>query len=307
MTTATLSTETISETIRSAFDFSVDKMPLSGPDNMKTPHYGLFRSDNMASVGKAVSRTYNPHTVDDICALAEAASEAFDGASSVQAHWRDGHYITVAPSNDQQRAVFDKRFVGAGAHEIRDDSDIYIPRLIIRAGYDGRAFTAQLGIYRLVCRNLAVIPVKGKSVSASIRHTSNLQNRVESLAEDFRSILANADDVAEAIDQANRQKVDMAAFIRKVYPLRDDASQRVQNAYAARVEAIMSRLYRERNALGLPSEDYGTATAWEAYNAVQGHVQHEARRNKRPSQFDRALMALEDPAVARAAELAFTA
>ena len=35
----------ISDQVRSAFDFTVDKFPLSGPENLPTDQYGLFRSD----------------------------------------------------------------------------------------------------------------------------------------------------------------------------------------------------------------------------------------------------------------------
>ena len=33
----------VSDKIRSTFNFSVDKFPLSGPDGMSTPLYGLFQ------------------------------------------------------------------------------------------------------------------------------------------------------------------------------------------------------------------------------------------------------------------------
>ena len=39
------------DVIKSEFDFEVNKFPLSGPDNMKTPFYGLFRSDDMSAIG----------------------------------------------------------------------------------------------------------------------------------------------------------------------------------------------------------------------------------------------------------------
>ena len=35
----------VSDQVRSTFNFTVDKFPLSGPDGMSTPLYGLFRSD----------------------------------------------------------------------------------------------------------------------------------------------------------------------------------------------------------------------------------------------------------------------
>ena len=46
----------VSDKIRSTFNFSVDKFPLSGPDGMSTPLYGLFRSDNSSLVGSNLSR-----------------------------------------------------------------------------------------------------------------------------------------------------------------------------------------------------------------------------------------------------------
>jgi hypothetical protein len=62
-----ISPNQISEFIRNAFDFSVIKLPLSGPDNMKTPWYGLFRDDLGESVGgSSVSQRYEPHRTSDV-------------------------------------------------------------------------------------------------------------------------------------------------------------------------------------------------------------------------------------------------
>ncbi len=63
--------DSVSETVRAAFPFSIDKLPLTGPDYLFTPHYGLFRSDTGASVGAAVRKGYQPHSTDDICASAK--------------------------------------------------------------------------------------------------------------------------------------------------------------------------------------------------------------------------------------------
>ena len=67
--------ENIVATIRQRYDFTVDKLPLRGPDNLNTPWYGLFRSDIGQPVGGgSVSERYMPHTTDDIVALVEAAA-----------------------------------------------------------------------------------------------------------------------------------------------------------------------------------------------------------------------------------------
>ena len=92
----------ISDQVRSAFDFTVDKFPLSGPENLPTDQYGLFRSDTGYIKGvTSVTKRYVPHSTDDVCALVEAAENTFDGDISVQTHWRKGHYVTVAPTQVQ--------------------------------------------------------------------------------------------------------------------------------------------------------------------------------------------------------------
>ena len=61
---------------------------------------------------------------------------------------------------------------------------------------------------------------------------------------------------------------------------------------------------RERQQTGRPTGSPGIVTAWEAFNGVQGYVQHDAKRHGRPSEFTRAIVALRDPAVVRAHDLA---
>lgn len=289
----------IAAQLKDTFPFSVDKYRLSGPDNLPTDHFGLFRSDSLACIGSAVRSGYEPHTLDDVSALVEASSEAFGGTSEIKARWFNGHFITVAPSADHQRSVWDHH---AKTGTLRD---VYIPRMIIKASYDGKAFSAEFGIYRLICRNLMAIPVQGKCISRKIRHTASLRDQMPNLIEDFRNVLSHGDNVHDAINAAQRKKVDMADFIREVYPINDDATPNTLGRAERRVEAIMSRLFRERNQLGIESTTPREATAWEAHNAIQGYVQHDAPRKKGPSDMDRIILSLGDKAVAKSGELAF--
>ena len=95
----------VSASVRSAFDFTVDKFPLFGPDNMPTDQYGLFRSDTGYLKGvKSVSPRYVPHTTDDVCALVDAAGEAFDGEIACNTHFRSGHYVSIQPTNADRRS-----------------------------------------------------------------------------------------------------------------------------------------------------------------------------------------------------------
>ena len=100
----TASASTVSDSVRSDFDFTVDKFPLFGPDNMKTDQYGLFRStDGYIDGVKSISSRYVPHSTDDVCALVEAASEAWDGEVECKTHWSRGHYVNIQPTKAERR------------------------------------------------------------------------------------------------------------------------------------------------------------------------------------------------------------
>lgn len=292
----TLSAPSVCDKIRTAFDFTVDKLPLSGPEGLRTPHYGLFRGDSGKCVGVACKRGYEPHTVDDVCALAEAAVGAFQGDADVRCLWREGHYVTVAPSAEYRRAIF-------------GTVDNIFPRLIIRAGYDGRAFNASLGYYRDLCKNLSIIRTAGSVVSDNIKHTHHLRDRLDDLQRTFARLAAGWDGVAETARQLDAQSIDLAGFIRQVYPLADGATDRSQRAYDRRTESIVRRILRERLETGRQTSGQfnGRASLWEAVNGVQGYVQHDMPRHGRPDILTRAIVALDDAAVSRAMELAIAA
>ena len=127
---------TATQTVRDSFNFNIEKFPLSGPDGMQTPWYGLFRSDNGEVVGEgSVTSRYVPHQTDDVIALVEAAESVFDESVSVRTHFRDGHFVTLEPSRDYRKAIF-------------GTSDNIFPRLFIRGCFDRKAFSASLEIGR---------------------------------------------------------------------------------------------------------------------------------------------------------------
>ena len=168
----------ISDVVRSTYNFSVDKFPLFGPENMKTDQYGLFRSDTGYLNGiKSVSPRYVPHTTDDVVALCEAASVAFNGVADVECYFRSGHYVVIRPTIEDRRNVF-------------GTVDSIWPRVIIRAGYDGQAFKASIGYYRDMCHNMHIVRATGRETSTVIRHTQNLRTHMDELIEQFGQIKA---------------------------------------------------------------------------------------------------------------------
>lgn len=295
-----VTSQSIADKINAAFPFSVDKFRLTGPEGLTTPHYGLFRSDDGACVGVACRKGYEPHTVDDVAALAEAASGAFSGECDVRCHWNDGHFVSVIPPVEYRESIYGTK-------------DNIFPRLWIRAGYDGRAFRGELGFYRDTCRNMArIMRAEGTaSISQSIKHTLHLRERLEDLQRIFCKLAASWDGVAETARHLESREVDLADFLRLVYPLSEDASRRTRGTHDRRIERIMRRVIRERQATGRPElKTYGRTflvSAWEALNGVQGYVQHDMPRHGRPGEMERALLALDDAAVSRALEVALAA
>jgi len=281
---------TIFETVKSKFDFSIEKFPLSGPDGLKTPVYGLFRSDSGEYVGRPCSKHYVAHQTDDVMALVESASEAFDGIGSLQCHFRDGHYVSIAPDKDERRAIF-------------GTADNIFPRFIVNAGYDGRAFSAAVGFYRDACSNLAMMrQVSGTTVS--IRHNSNLREKMDDLIQTFSTLRESWATLADVAAELQTHQVRMADFLDQVYGQPNENSKNSVTRHKNRTEAIFRRLSRERFTTGRGSMDSEfNVSAWEGFNVIQGYVQHDATRKGNPSDFARIISAANDPAVKKAESL----
>ena len=292
----------VSASVRADFDFTVDKFPLFGPDNMPTDQYGLFRSDTGYLKGvKSVSPRYVPHSTEDVCALVDAAAEAFDGEIDCKTHFRSGHYVNIMPTQEERTAIYGNA-----------DTDNLWPRIIINAGYDGKAFSATMGYYRDACRNLAMMrQVSGTTVS--IRHTSGLRDHMSELIATFNTLKDSWSSLTDVIQRLESVEVRMTDFIDQIYGRPTDAQLqrsasgekvRAVTTHANRTEAIWKRLNKERNITGRPAMT-NVVSAWEAYNAIQGYVQHDAQAKEGfKGEFDRILRASKSAEVRAAEKLA---
>lgn len=316
-TTTTTNTASALKVSREFFDKAIDRLDLKsvdryrlyGPDGDPTPVHGLCTSDG-EWLNNGVTDRYTPHTPDDVRALARAAGAAFEheGVNTLQitSHWRNGHYVTVAPAKEDLVAAFDAKHPGTGLHHVDRNSDVLVPGLMVQAGYDGKAFRFSSYLRRLACRNMLMFDIAEFSTSVSVRHTTGLTDRIPELVDQARRAMLGLNKVKEAIVKANETEVKVAEFIRTLYPEpKEDATARVRNAHVKRIESIISRMARERETLQGRTGDLSRATAWEIFNAVQGYTQHDKNRKGSPSPMDRAILANEDTTVRKAAELAF--
>jgi hypothetical protein len=283
------------ETVKAAFNFSVDKFPLQGPDALKTPWYGLFRSDNSLPVGGgSVTSRYVPHTTDDVVAMVEAVEVAFEGVAQVKCYFDEGHYVSIMPSKEHRLSVF-------------GTADNIFPRLIVRAGYDGRCFNASMGYYRDLCRNMSILRQVG-GTTVSIRHTSGLRGKMDALIAQFQGLKNSWGKLSERVLTMQAETVQMADFLKDVYGEPEADAGRSVTIHKNRTEAIFRRLMNERgiSGRGRLGNDW-MVSKWEAFNAVQGYVQHDATRKGGLEMFGRAMAAMNDSAVHRAEELLMVA
>jgi hypothetical protein len=283
----------VSDKVRKAFDFSVDKFPLNGPDGMNTPWYALFRSDNSKVVGSgSVTSRYVPHQTDDVLALVDAASEAFGGEIDCQCHFRNGHYVTIQPTRGDRFKVYGEK-------------DNVWPRIILNAGYDKTSFSATMGYYRDLCDNLAMMKqVSGTTVA--IRHTSGLRSHMDSLISTFNALKNSWTGLTDVILELQNRETNMVDFLNQIYPQPDaDASKRAVTVHKDRTEKILRRIMSERFASGRPSMGQDMKVSlWEAWNSIQGFVQHDAQsKTGFKSDYDKILRASKDANVRKAEAL----
>lgn len=285
-----MSADQITAHVKGRFNFTVDKFPLRGPDNMRTPFYGLFRSDTQETVGEPVSERYVAHQTDDVVAIVDAASQAFDGIADVRCHFRDGHYLVIQPTKQNRLDVFGTK-------------DSVFPRVMVRAGYDATAFRASLGMYRDACRNLMRLKTVSEA-SYSVRHVLGMRSSMDVMIKQFQAIGSAWDIVQERVLAMESTKINLKDLLVELFGEPEfGASPRTVSMHKSRMDAIVGRIFSERVAVDRGSMGSGIVTGWEAYNGVQGWVQHTKTRRNNLGAFDRVILADEDPIVDRAERL----
>ena len=97
----------VMDLINERFNFEVLKLPLAGPDNLRTPYKGLFRSDTGACIGRtSVGVDYQVHTNQQVTNLVRAGMSLFGDEVDLACHFRDGHYVTIKPTIEERHEVY---------------------------------------------------------------------------------------------------------------------------------------------------------------------------------------------------------
>ena len=277
------------ETIKRVFDFEITKEQLQFKDQTATPMYGLRRSDTGQAINvPSVSEGYEPHTTEDIVALVQSAENLFGCETEATCYFDRGHYVVLKPSNDVRRAIFGSKYN-------------MFPRMVVRARYNG-LLDALGGAFVDGCTNLIMMQAV-HMMRTRIRHTHSLITKMDALKHDFSALDGNWERITEQAEFMQENKVNFAGYLDDLYGAPDDNAGALTR-HKNRTRAIMDRMLRERFEQGRGAIEGHSISGWEAYNAVQGYIQHDSPRNNNPSRIARAMLAIDSPIVKKAELLA---
>jgi hypothetical protein len=132
-----------------------------------------------------------------------------------------------------------------------------------------------MGYYRDVCKNMHIMR-SVESTTQTIRHTSGLRSKMDELVKTFSRLRGSWSELTETIEVMSNRQVNMVQFLNAIYGEPETESGRGATMHKNRTEAIFKRLQGELTLLGKPMTNDFMVSGWDAFNAIQGHVQHTA-------------------------------
>lgn len=231
----------------------------------------------MVQIGNGISDNYAMHTTEDVTTLLMGALPAFGGEVLVDAMWRNGHVLVVAPTQEFAESEF-KDFTANGGGK----KDFVIPRIVIDAPLGGLGgFGADFGMFRPLCMNLLCLQ-EVSGIHANIRHSANMRTKLDTLTRQFSELTGTWGDILAQIDRMKSNRVIVRDVIRQIFGDDDIATEGRKRTIAEnRINAIVTRLLDENTKLGIANDTTGPTLAtngWMLFNAIQGAFQHDFTR-----------------------------
>lgn len=255
-------------------------------ENVRLYHVDT-RSNTKTPIGRPVSSGYTPHTLEDIVALATTAQDALGCDARAKCHWSDGHFLSIQPTKDERLQC------------IADDS--LFKRIRLTARYGGLSpLIGNAGLFRDRCTNLMEITTV-KAARMAIRHTANLPNRVDELLMKFNTLTDSWQHSVATIDKMASNRVNLGEYVDAIWNVDREELEHTTRA-DNRAKDVLTRYRDEGNRVHSNSAFDVNANGWQAFNAVQGYVQHKGTGTS--YSLGNAFSALDNPRVKRAEELA---
>lgn len=151
--------------------------------------------------------------------------------------------------------------------------------LSIVNSHDGsRGFSALVTPYRYFCSNqisASIADARKSGTIVSLRHSREIGDRMKELSAELQQVNAAFDRAAVSYQRLAEKKItmgDVRQVVYKMFPLDPTVGPRGNAAWEKRIEEVLDRF---------KDADNGRAdrmSAWNLYNAVQGSIQHGARK-----------------------------
>jgi hypothetical protein len=190
---------------------------------------------------------------------------------------------------------------------------------MLRGGFDGKGFKATMGYWRDLCLNMSMLETV-ESTSVSIRHSSNLRGQMDELIHSFEGLKDGWENLTAVAERMQSRTVNRLDYVREVFADRMPTDEQLAqlainpNAKIRALKVWDNMLRAMQNRLDSESKRSNRAvgrqeiSAWEAFNMVQGYIQHDAQaKTGFKDQFSRILRAANDKHVKRAAQIAMAA
>ena len=258
-------------------DYTVDTVNITDPfTNEPSKFFGTYRTDTKEIFTMSLSKQFAPiQNIDAFKFLTElsnttnidiAQGGVFNGGASV--------YLQLA---------LGKSDIGGG--------DMVGNYLTVVNSHDGsRAMTIMLTPYRFFCKNQIAPAFRnaskqeddGKQVRILMRHTAGASIAMEQMT---KTIAIANDQFEFSVNQykklANTKVTSdtVSKVVAKMFPMPESIdAKRANTIWHTNVENVKSRFYSADNG---QIEQW---TAWNLYNAIQGTLQHDARKSTKLEQ-----------------------
>ena len=286
----TITKTSFQELLLRKFDsYRVAKKALKNPftgDNSE--NFGLFLPQKgFKELPKTFKAGYTPHTIMDVCNTVAAAEAVMDFSNArMKVRWDNGHRIS---------------FQFGDTVEITPGDRVQ-PTFDLSCGYDGTSFKVVCGLFRMVCSNGLVVPVKDtKFCMTRLTHSANLHDKMPLLISEIEQTVKGISEMIGYAKNLSEKKVNFEQIYKKIYGERPETGRSATN-WDNRKSGIEDIVVKESASLGKDSTEWynGLTSAWLMVNAVQGYYQHKSSNTAKRTPFAARDWANSQPAVAAA-------
>jgi len=248
-------------------DFTVATVPTPNPINAEpTGFYTSYRTDTGKVFAQGLSKKWRPIQNLDCMRVLSQLSDA--------AKVNIRHLYKI----DGGREIITQ--IDLGSHEVGGNDRIGNYISIINGHDGGQSMSVFQTPFRYFCKNQvnkSILDAKSRNALISIKHSMSSGEKLEVLMKSIsiaqRDFLTSIELYRELLNSTVSESM-AQEIIRGFFPLKDDVGNRGKTMHANRITDLLNR-YNSADQGRTPRD-----TAWNLYNAVQGHLQHYGKNSE---------------------------